>query len=102
MSLRVPSSREQDWIIAERSGTPAVGIKSIHRSGSRKSERHSDKEATFESADLDEIPGNSKLRLAPDEVPADGGGEARGHAAQLLVAFRKVAINGRMAARDID
>ena len=65
------------------------------------SERHSDKEATFESADLDEIPDNGELRLAPDEVPADGGGEAGGHAAHLLVAFRKVAINGRMTARDV-
>jgi len=50
------------------------------------------REATFESADLDEIPDNSELRLAPDEMPADGGGEAGGHAAHLLVAFRKVAI----------
>jgi hypothetical protein len=33
------------------------------------SERHSDKEATFESADLDEIPDNSELRLAPDNCP---------------------------------
>ena len=66
------------------------------------SERHSDKEATFESTDLDEIPGNSEFRLAPDEVPADSGGEAGGHAAHLLVAFGKVAINGRMTARDLD
>src|SRR5262245_37707351 len=65
------------------------------------SERHSDKEATFESTDLDEIPGNSELRLAPDKVPADGGGEAGGHAAHLLVALRKVAINGRVTARDV-
>src|ERR1700746_1899516 len=50
---------------------------------------------------LDEIPDNGELRLAPDEVPADGGGEAGGHAAHLLVAFRKVAINGRMNARDV-
>jgi len=66
------------------------------------SERHSDKEATFESTDLDEIPGNGEFRLAPDEVPADSGGEAGGHAAHLLVAFGKVAINGWMTARDLD
>jgi hypothetical protein len=29
---------EQDRLIAERSGTPAVAVKSIHRSGSRKAE----------------------------------------------------------------
>src|SRR5262245_24446731 len=30
---------EQDRIIAEKSGTPAVGVKSIHRSGSKKIDR---------------------------------------------------------------
>ena len=30
---------EQDRIIAEKSGTPAVGVKSIHRSGSKNIDR---------------------------------------------------------------
>jgi hypothetical protein len=30
---------EQDRIIAEKSGTPAVGVKSIHRSGSKNNDR---------------------------------------------------------------
>ncbi len=34
---------EQDQIIAEKSGTPAVGVKSIRRSGSKKIDRPYDR-----------------------------------------------------------
>ncbi len=68
----------------------------------RQAERHGDEETAFEGADFDEVAGDAERRLAGDQVPANGGGEARGHAAHALVAVRKEAVDGGMAARDID
>src|SRR5262249_23190064 len=67
----------------------------------RQAERHSDEKAALESSDFNEVATNAERGLPSDQVPADSRREAGGHAAHALVALRKVAIDGRMAARNI-
>src|SRR5450631_2756476 len=68
----------------------------------RQAERHGDEEAALEGADFDQRAADAECRLAPEQVSANGGREARGHAAHAFVALRQVAVDGGMAARDLD
>src|SRR5262249_52326558 len=81
---------------------PVEAVDADRRFGRRETERHSDEEAAFEGADFDQRTYNAELRLASDEMSANGGGEARRHAAHALIALGKVAVDDGMAACDID
>src|SRR6516164_2901798 len=67
----------------------------------REAERHGDEKAAFERADFDEIAADPEFRLPPDQVSADRGGEAGGHAAHPLVVLHKIEIDGGMPTRDV-
>ena len=66
------------------------------------SQRHGDEEAALEGADLHHIAGDAELGLAADHMAADRGGEARRHARHARIASGKIAVDGGVAAGDID
>src|SRR5207302_374954 len=63
----------------------------------RDSKRHRDEEAPFEGPDLRNVTLDAELGLAADDVAANGGGEARGHAAHGVVALGDVAVDSGVA-----
>ena len=60
----------------------------------RQSERHGMKKRPSKVPISTSFAADAEFALASDQVPADGGGKARGHAAHLFVAVRQVAIDG--------
>ncbi len=67
-----------------------------------KAQRHGDEEAALEGADLHHVAGNAEFGLAPDHMAADRGGEARRHARHAPIAIGEIAVDGGVAAGDID
>src|SRR6185312_1861505 len=68
----------------------------------RQPERHGDKETTLEGADFRQRADNAHFALAADQMAANGGGKARGHAGHAPVAVGEVAVDRRVTAGDID
>jgi hypothetical protein len=82
---------------------PIETVDADRRFARGEAECQGDKEPTLESADFQKLAADAELfRLKSDQVSANGGCKAGRHAAHLLITLRKVAIDGRIAARNVN